>query len=67
VSILEAAVSEAQQQSAADLFDVLMRPLRLVTEQQAAFDPAVAARLQPGASGVVQSKRKMGMRRRLGS
>lgn len=62
VSMLEGGGAQSQ----AVLFDALMTPLRLVTEQQAAFDPAVAARLQPGASGVVQSKRKMGMRRRLG-
>jgi hypothetical protein len=47
------------------LFDVVMKPLRFVTAQQAGFDPAIAARLAPGGSGVVQSKRKLGMRNRL--
>lgn len=47
------------------LFDVLMAPLRLLTQHQAAFDPAVAARAQPGGSGVVAHKKKLGMRGRV--
>jgi hypothetical protein len=47
------------------LFDIVMKPLRLVTAQQAGFDPAIAARLAPGGSGVAQSKKKLGMRNRL--
>lgn len=49
----------------AELFSTCMAPLRLLTQHQAAFDPAVAARLQSGGSGVVTSKRQSGMRGRL--
>lgn len=47
------------------LFETLMRPLRLLTHHQAQYDPAVAARLQPGGSGVVAHKKRLGMRNRL--
>jgi hypothetical protein len=40
-------------------------PLRLLTQHQAGFNPAVAARVAPGGRGVVQSKRRMGMGNRL--
>jgi hypothetical protein len=65
-STLEAAAAAvALLEGDAGLFDVLMKPLRLVTQQQAGFDPAVAARVQPGGSGVVKTKRCLGMRGRL--
>ncbi len=48
------------------LFETIVAPLRLLTQHQAGFDPAVAARVQPGGSGVVQSKKRMGMGNRLG-
>jgi len=47
------------------LFDCCMKPLRLLTQQQAEFDPAVAARVRPGGSGVVKNRSKLGMRGRL--
>jgi hypothetical protein len=49
------------------LFDQVVAPLRLLTQQQAGFNPAVAARVAPGGTGVVQSKRRMGMGNRLDS
>lgn len=47
------------------LLDVCMAPLRLMTQQQAAYDPAVAARMQPGGRCVVRSRSKLGMAGRL--
>lgn len=46
------------------LHDRLLAPLQLLTRLQAAYDPAVRARLQ-GGSAVVDTKSKLGMRRRL--
>lgn len=54
---------QQQQQQQAELLAALLRPLQLMTQLQASFDPAVKARSQQGSSCVAPTRTRLGLGR----